>query len=94
MAVQILVDYGNGCRTFTAYVDMENSWKVEYESAERAEGEAEYLRRMASIAADTIGYIPDPSNLYAHALVKRFPKSRIMGGLYKVPMARGRFIVY
>ena len=94
MAVEILVDYGDGRKPFTAYVDMENNWKVDYEPEDRAELEAEYLRRMASIAADTIGYIPDPSNLHAHALVKRFPKSRIMGGLYKVPMARGRFIVY
>ena len=94
MAVKILVDYGDGRQPFNASVDMNNSWKVEYEPAEFAEVEAKYLKLMAEMESDALGYLPDPPNRYAYALVKRFPKSRIMGGLYKVPMVGGEFIVY
>lgn len=95
MAVKMLIDRGRSHPTFIAYVDMENRWKVEIPGEpDLSEIEANVLANEALDEDGLQGYVPDPPNRYAHAIVHRYPASRIISGLYRVPMDGGPHVLY
>ena len=82
MAVTLWVVKGKGV-AFEATVDMENNWTVNLNDPSTAISEAHSLAFDAEEGTHA-DYQPDPANQYAYAILKLYPQSEILGGLYPV----------
>ena len=82
--VRVRVVMGDGLE-LDATVDSENSWIVSSDglptgNPEFVREQEELLELHARIGANRLGYVPNPPNRFAHAILDRFPGSRILGG--------------
>ena len=81
-------------RIFRSTVDQENNWTVDLASEEDARQEAALLADLAATIVEHGGYILEPENAFAMAIVGEFPESRILGGRYPVPRLRRPPVTY